>query len=155
VANHRTYDPDSTPAAPAYPGLHVDLNGIDDFVAALRKEVEGNLQPHIDHLLRSYEMGVAFGLTSYSENMAATQKVYHECLSRISNLLAGYVAAGQVLAAAAEQVARDHRHTDAMAAANTQSVSDAITAQVQASQNAIAAQETHLDGRDRRYREIW
>jgi hypothetical protein len=118
--------------------MQLDLHGIDDFVAALRREVEGNLQPQINHLLKAYEMGVCFGLVTYSENMAATQQVYHGCLTRISTLLGGYVTAGQVLAAAAEQVARDYRHTDAMAAANTQTVSDAISAQVQAASGTAA-----------------
>jgi hypothetical protein len=132
VVSHRTDDHDISTTTAAYPGLQVDLNGIDDFVAALRKEVEGNLQPQINHLLRAYEMGVCFGLVSYSENMAATQQVYHACLTRISGLLGGYVTAAQVLAGAAEQVAHDYRHTDAMAAANTQSASEAISTHVQA-----------------------
>jgi hypothetical protein len=150
VANHRTDDRDNRTVAAAYPGLQVDLNGMDDFVSALRKEVEGNLQPQIDRLLKAYEMGVCFGLVSYSENMAATQQVYHACLTRISGLLGGYVTAGQVLAAAAEQVAKDYRHTDAMAAANTQAASEAISMQVQA---ALAAQAPPAPALDRRYGE--
>jgi hypothetical protein len=148
VANHRTDDRDSRTGTAAYPGLQVDLNGIDDFVSALRKEVDGNLRPHIDHLLKAYETGVCFGLVSYSENMAATQQVYHACLTRISSLLGGYATAGNVLAAAAERVANEYRHTDAMIAANTQSVSDAISVQVQAAQSALTAgQAPRLDRR--------
>ncbi|HKS98217.1 MAG TPA: hypothetical protein VJT31_01705 [Rugosimonospora sp.] len=149
MANHRTDDPDNKPTGPSYPGLQVDLNGIDDFVATLRKEVEGNLLPQIDRLLRAYEGGVCFGLVSYSENMAATQQVYHKCLVRISSLLGGYVAAGQVLAAAAEQIANEYRNADAMAAATTQSTAAAISDRVQASQDLFEPPAPHWDKRHR------
>jgi hypothetical protein len=150
VTTHRTDDRDFRDSTPGYPGLAVDLNGIDDFVAALRKEVEANLQPQIEHLLTVYETGVCFGYVSRSENMAATQQVYHDCLTRISGLLGAYATAGQVLTAAAEQVARAYRHTDAMAAANTQYVSDAISTQVRAAQNATPAPVTRPFTLDRR-----
>jgi len=153
VANHGFSDTGNRAAASSYPGLHVDLKGVDDFAAALRKEVEGNLQPQIDRLLQAYRSGVCFGQISYSENMAATQQVYHKCLVRISSLLGGYVTAGQVLAAAAEQVAREYRGADAMAAATTQSASTAISAQVQASQALPGSQDPLHANWDPRHRD--
>lgn len=125
-------------AIAAYPGLRVDLNGIDDFVAALRKEVNDNLNSHVGQLKSTYEMGVGFGLGSRSPNMDAVQQVYYECLARISTLLDNYVNAEHILAAAAEQVAKQYRDTDAMAAASTDEVSKALTEQAKASPPPIS-----------------
>jgi hypothetical protein len=136
VANHRIDDVDSGGAA--YPGLRVDLDGIDDFVAALRREIENNLQPNVMQLLKTYEKGVCFGRVPYSPNMHTTQQVYYECLSRISALLGGYLTAARVLAAAAEKVAREYRDTDARVAVSTQSVSTALSDQIEASQKTPA-----------------
>lgn len=140
-------------AGAAYPGLQVDLNGIDDFVAALRKEVEENLSPSIDRLQKTYEMGVCFGPASGTPNMNAAKKVYDECLTRIRALLNGYVTAGQVLAAAAEQVAKQYRDTDAMAAASTHVVSNALSMQIQMAQQGASAESALASGVDQGYGE--
>jgi hypothetical protein len=152
VADHRADDPDNNSNAPSYPALHVDLDSIDDFVAAMRTEIADNLQPHINQLIKSYELGVCFGQITYSENLAATQMVYHDCLTRIGELLTGYVTAGQVLTSAAARVAATYRRTDAMAAAKTRDVSTAISAQVQAVRDALANRPTPAPaGPDRHY----
>lgn len=126
MVDHRTDDPDTRAGTPSYPGLQVDLDGIDDFVAALRHEIDENLRPGIHELIQSFEAGVGFGIMAFSPNVVAAQRYYRACLARASRLLADYAAAGEALASAAERMARRYRETDAMIAADAQTVADAL-----------------------------
>jgi hypothetical protein len=115
-----------------YPELRVDLDGIDDFVAALRKEIDGNLSPDVDRLWPPYCSSVPFGQQSKSPNMSAVRRVYYECVVGIRTILDSYVNAGRTLAATAEQIAKQYRDTDAMVAATTTDISQALAEQTKA-----------------------
>ena len=105
-----------------YPTLSVDLRALADVATALRQEVDRNLQPHITQLNSVYGTGVNFGATSRSENMRQARSIYHDCLVQTASLLTNCVAAGDALASAIDEVARQYGASDAMAKARASDI---------------------------------
>lgn len=102
---------------PGYQTLSVDLRELADVAAAIRHEVDRNLQPHMAQLKSPYGTGVNFGAASQSENMKQARSIYHDCLVQTANLLTMCVAAGESLASAIDEVATRYSESDAMAKA--------------------------------------
>jgi hypothetical protein len=111
---------------PGYPTLSVDLKALADVAAALRQEVDRNLQPHITQLNSVYGTGVNFGAASPSENMKQARSIYHDCLVETANLLSSCVVAGELLAAAIDEIGRRYGAADAMANARATDVGKLI-----------------------------
>jgi hypothetical protein len=117
-------DPGS--AVPDYETLRVDIAALADLASALRKEIDGNLLPHVGPLAGAYGMGVKFGLMSHSQNMKLARKTFHDCLVGATESLANRITAGESLAAAVEQIAKLYGGSDAMASARSEEVADII-----------------------------
>lgn len=113
-------------AVPDYATLKVDIAALTDVAKALRQEVGGNLRPHVGPLDGAYGMGVKFGLMSHSQNMKLARKAYHDCLVRATESFANRIAAGEALAAAVDQIAREYGGSDAMAKARSADVGKII-----------------------------
>jgi hypothetical protein len=138
-------DPDGVPD---YAVLSVDLNGLSDVAAALRREVDGNLLRHITQLNSAYSMGVDFGSASHSDNVKQARRVYRDCLVQATNLLSSYVTAGEVLATAIDDVVRRYGSSDAMASARVDDVDTALKgARRTVPVHDVALQVEHFSGR--------
>ena len=111
---------------PDYPTLSVDLKGLADVASALRQEVDGNLVRHITQLNCAYGMGVDFGATSHSENVKQARNVYHGCLVQITELLSNYVQAGEIFAAAIDEIVKRYGSSDGLAKASLDDIKGAI-----------------------------
>ena len=155
---------DSQPALDLH-SINVDLRGLDDFATLLRGEVDGNLRPYSDEIIREHSDGVAFGARSPSGEVQAARTAYHDCLTRAYEALHSYVHTSEVLLTAAHKVAEMYADADqlstarmqdvdaALAAATTEvRVADAARAAAEAAQSAEEAEhetqrESHRGGR--------
>ena len=106
--------------------LTVDIEALPDVANTLRKEINGNLLPHIGPLNSAYGMGVKFGQLSHSNNMKQARRAYHDCLIKASTVLASRVAAADPLASAIDEIARRYGETDAMAKAHADDIAEVI-----------------------------
>jgi len=143
VALAKPDEGDSQPALDLH-SINVDLRGLDDFATLLRGEVDGNLRPYSDEIIREHSDGVAFGARSPSGEVQAARTAYHDCLTRAYEALHSYVHTSEVLLTAAHKVAEMYADADQLSTARMQDVDAALaaaTTEVQVADAARAAAE--------------
>ena len=86
-----------------------DVRGIRDFADLLRNEIDANFQPNKERVIAEYRRGVGFGARSASLDMHVAVHKYSGCLSAAVDNLEAYVAASEVLIAAAHRIADAYR----------------------------------------------
>lgn len=121
--------------------INVDLRGLDDFATLLRGEVDGNLRPYSDEIIREHSDGVAFGARSPSGEVQAARTAYHDCLTRAYEALHSYVHTSEVLLTAAHKVAEMYASADQLSTARMQDVDAALAAATTEVQTADAARD--------------
>jgi hypothetical protein len=119
--------------------INVDLRGLDDFATLLRGEVDGNLRPYTDEIIREHSDGVAFGARSPSGEVQAARVAYHDCLTQAYEALHSYVHTSEVLLTAAHKVAELYASADQLSTARMQDVDSALAAATTEVQIADAA----------------
>jgi hypothetical protein len=111
-------------------GFQVEVTGLTDLADEVRTETDMTLRPQAGQVQTNFANGVRFGGQSASGYVYAAKERYRESLVRGMEVLGAYVQAADVLAAAAEKVAANYRQSDAMSAARTREVADALTAAI-------------------------
>jgi hypothetical protein len=107
-------------------GFTVELGGLTDFAGQVRTENNNNLRLQTDSATTAFSAGVRFGARSPSSAVLAAKEMYRRALSAAIDTLDGYVEAAEVLASAAETVAKNYSQSDAMSAARTAEVRKAL-----------------------------
>jgi hypothetical protein len=108
--------------------IDVDLQGLEDFATLLRGEVDGNLRPYSDEIIREHSDGVAFGARSPSSEVQAARTAYHDCLTKAYEALHSYVHTSEVLLTAAQKVAELYTNADQLSTARMNDIDAALTA---------------------------
>jgi hypothetical protein len=124
--------------------INVDLGGLEDFATLLQGEVDGNLRPYSDEIIREHSDGVTFGARSPSSEVQAARTAYHDCLTRAYEALQSYVHMSEVLLTAAHKVAETYANADQLSTARMTDVDAALkaaTIEVQAADAARTATE--------------
>lgn len=103
-----------------------DVRGIRDFGDLLRTEIDANFQPNKDRVIAEHRRGVGFGARSASLDMHIAVHKYFNCLSAAVDNLEAYVAASDVLVAAAHKIADAYRTADQLASASMQDIEKAL-----------------------------
>ena len=103
-----------------------DVRGIRDFADLLRNEIDANFQPNKERVIAEYRRGVGFGAHSASLDMHVAVYKYFTCLSAAIDNLEAYVAASEVLIAAAHKIADAYRTADQLSTASMQDIETAL-----------------------------
>lgn len=106
--------------------IRVDIDGLADFAAALRHELEANLRPQLVDLVHRYELGVNVGNGLGTPNALAVRQRYQLCLSSIIEQFEAIAQGNAVLADAADRIVAQYRDVDALNSATVSAVQDAI-----------------------------
>src|SRR4051812_16948269 len=106
--------------------INVDLRGLEDFASLLRGEVDANLRPYSDEIIREHSDGVAFGARSPSGEVQAARTAYHDCLTRAYEALHSYVHTSEVLLTAAHKVADMYAGADQLSTARMNDIDNAL-----------------------------
>jgi hypothetical protein len=112
------------------PGFKVEVTGLTDLADEVRLETDMTLRPQASQVSTNFANGVRFGGQSASGYVFAAKERYRESLVRGVEVLTAYVEAADVLAAAAEKVAGNYRQSDALSAARSQEVANALNAAI-------------------------
>lgn len=117
-------------AAVAAKSIKVDVAGLVDFAKVVRDENERTLVPQSYNVHTDFKKGVPFGLTSASGYVYAAKERYQQSLIRAMRQLTIYIHTAEIIADAAERVAKEYAATDALSAARLQDVEKAFRAAV-------------------------
>jgi hypothetical protein len=107
-----------------------DVRGIRDFADLLRTEIDANFQPNKERVIAEYRRGVGFGARSASMDMHVAVWKYFTCLSTAIDNLEAYVAATEVLIAAAHKIADAYRTAEQLSTASMKDIEQALNAAV-------------------------
>jgi hypothetical protein len=102
---------------PVLSQITVDVQGLRDFANLLQDELDANLRPSKERIAADHGRGVGFGLKNASADMRIAVAKYHECLSAAVANLESYVAASEILIAAAHKVAEAYHSAEQLSAA--------------------------------------
>ena len=111
-------------------GFQVEVTGLTDLADEVRTETDMTLRPQSGQVRTNFAAGVRFGGQSASGYVYAAKERYRESLIRGMEVLGAYVEAADVLATAAERVAANYQQSDAMSAARSREVADALNAAI-------------------------
>lgn len=134
------WTPDGRAAPTGERALRVDLAGLSDLARVVRADTDVTLRPESARVRTALAPGVCFGAHSASGYVYAAKQRYRDSLVRATALLSQYLRATDILAAAAERVATEYAHADALAAAQ---MSDVERALAEATEAARAARPRH------------
>ncbi|HEX6970445.1 MAG TPA: hypothetical protein VF174_16755 [Micromonosporaceae bacterium] len=118
--------PDEGSGSPLAKVIKVDLAGLADLATVIRTESEQTLVPQSRRVCAELQNGVCFGKSSASGYIHVARERYQQSLVRAMAQLSAYIRAAEVLADAAERVAKDYRATDALSAARLRDVEAAL-----------------------------
>jgi hypothetical protein len=159
VALRKPDEGDSQPVLDLH-SINVDLRGLDDFATLLRGEVDGNLRPYTDEIIREHSDGVAFGARSPSVEVQDARTTYHDCLTRAYEALQSYVHTSEVLLTAAHKVAELYASADQLSTASMKDVDSALAAantevrSIDAARDAAAAARAIAEAEHETQREL-
>jgi len=106
--------------------ISVNLNELIELARVMRAETDVGLRPESERARTGLQEGVCFGVRSASGYVYGAKQRYHDSLTQALQQLTQYVRAADILAEAAEKVARQYAHTDALAAARAADVENAL-----------------------------
>jgi hypothetical protein len=140
---------DEEGAVGEHDGFKVDPEGVREFGAALRGQLDGHLAPESERIAQSFVAAPPIGARSASPDVQQAVKVYHHQLIRLLDLMDTFLHNGAVMAQAAEDVARAYDTTDSLSGQEFTRVLDGAAVQVNAAATA-AANAAHIANIDPR-----
>ena len=103
-----------------------DVRGIRDFADLLRNEIDANFEPNKERVIAEHSRGVGFGAHSASLDMRIAVRKYANCLAAAVDNLEAYVAASEVLIAAAHRIADAYRTAEQLSTASMRDIENAL-----------------------------
>jgi hypothetical protein len=127
--------------------IDVDLLSLKDFETLMRREVESNLRPYGERIIRDHGHGACFGALSASAQVQDARHFYQACLVQSVETMRSYIEVSEALVAAVQRVAANYAGADALAEERADKVAGELMAamgqarleQEQAQQRAEAA----------------
>jgi hypothetical protein len=116
--------PDEERSQPEH--IRVNLSEMVELARVMRAETDVGLRPESERARTGLKEGVCFGVRSASGYVYGAKQRYHDSLTQALHQLTQYVRAADILADAAEKVARQYAHTDALTAARVADVERAL-----------------------------
>jgi len=111
------------PLAGELRSIEVDLRGLREFAAQMRKDLDESMRPVGDGIVVDHATGVPFGWgLQASGAVVAAQAAYRSCLTAGSEALSSYLDTAETLLAGALAVAQRYENADDFAAAKSAGV---------------------------------
>jgi hypothetical protein len=107
--------------------IHVETVGLTDFAGDVRFYAEVVDPLDVQQSKQSFSAGIAFGTTNASVAVLRAKEDYAEALANSLTNLTRFVEAAGILAAAAEQAARDFRAVDDQSARSVNNIKYLLT----------------------------
>jgi hypothetical protein len=127
---------------PTTRAIEVDLAGLRDLAKTVRQDNAATLEPQSYRVRSDLLYGVCFGATSASGYVLGAKQRYHESLLRALEQMEAHVRAASILADTAERVAKNYADADALSAARTRDVEQALSAAITAAEQVRHPQPT-------------
>lgn len=133
------------------PEIKVDINGLEDLAGQVRSENDKTLRGRAAAVERDFTGGVPFGARFPGGGVFVAKTKYKTNMEQAIATLNAYVMAADVLADAAEKVAKNYRSTDALSAARANDVNKELNAALERAKAEILesdARRRHGNGQE-------